>query len=245
MDSFFNMLYKSNKNKEYYKIFPFQWEKIQGVEYSINEEPINVKVFLDKVYLLFKEANSLLIIDNKNDDNIVNISLDNYPCDMYLSEKREEIYISSFLGECISIIDCREGMVKSKIREISYPSKILLSKDEKVLFISEHYENTNGEIAFYSLEDNKIINRVEVGSFPYDLIEDEGYLYVSSIGDGTISIIDLNNILEVLKINACGIGGRINKEGEKIYINNIIDDLQYEFNLSNKEIRKISCIRGI
>lgn len=245
MDLFFDMLCNLNKNKEYYEIFPFEWEKIKGVEYSINEKPINVKVFLDKTYLLFQESNSLLIIDNNGDENIVSLSLDNYPCDMYLSEKREEIYISNFLGECVSIIDCREGIIKGKIKDISYPSKILLSKDEKILFISEHYENTNGNIIFYSLDNSKIIDKVKVGNFPYDLIEEEGYLYVSNIGDSTLSIIDLNRRLEVLKINICGIGGKIQKEKEKIYINNIIDNLQYEFDLSNKEIKKISCIRGI
>ena len=73
-----------------------------------------------------------------------------------------------------------------------YPTKVKVSNNEKFVYICESYlgSDENGFLDVFSIETFNHVARVEVGTSPIDLYEDEEYIYITNFTEGSISIIN-------------------------------------------------------
>ena len=226
--------------------FPFIPREIDSksaeVEYDGWGNPIDIKVFMDKTYILYEELNILIVKYMNETTSSIIIPLDNYPYSMFIHEERGLIYIPCLLGESINIVDCNSDMVIDKINKISYPTKVILSKDRKKIYVCEagFNENSNGSILVIDIEKKNIIKKIEVGEFPIDLIEEDNYIFTCNMGEGSISIVDLEEGKENEKIEVGGMPIKINKEDDYIFVSNVMDNSIYRISMKSYEINKIA-----
>ena len=120
-----------------------------------------------------------------------------------------------------------------------YPSEISVTT-KKVKTQKEVLGFEKGYITFINRKNFKILCRIQVGMIPIDCIEDDNYIYVSNYGDSTISIINIEQKQEVLKIDVRGAPKAISKYHNSIYYSDYDSGNIYELNLEYEVIKKIA-----
>lgn len=238
-----NNLFIANSYDNSITIFDIK-EKAFKSHIYIGGCPRGVKVFEDKIYIVCSDANSLGIIDINKENFITIVPVGNYPCHIEINKDKNVAYIVNMYKNSLSIVDCFYYKIISEITGLSYPIKAILSKNKKILFICESSMGLDkcGYITFLSVKNNKIICKIEVGTIPTDMYEDNGLLYVSNMGNGLISIISIKNKKVIGKIYYSGHPKEVVKYENYLYIADWKDGNIYSINLDKKEdnINKIA-----
>lgn len=154
----------------------------------------------EKVLLLCSDINALLVYDMKEKKIIVEIPIGNYPFSIDIDEKKNLIYVSSFLENCITIIDIKEFREIMKIRNIEHPTKVFCDNNKIYVLESrcENFERGFLEIIYIDEFYNyKTLGKFEVGRMPIDMIIKDDDIYVISIMDENI-----NKISKISNINS-------------------------------------------
>ena len=109
----------------------------------------------------------------------------------------------------ISIIDCKSKILIKEITVGNCPSYLLLSSDQKFLYVSNSHMDSErgGFIAIVDLNKEKIIKRIRVGKIPRQMAMSprEDYLYIVNSTSNSISIINLQEGREIkeFKLTKC------------------------------------------
>ncbi|AGK97933.1 YncE family protein [Clostridium pasteurianum] len=229
--------------------------------YSNSLSLINIeKKKVEKDFFVGMNCNDVKVIKHNafvvcgDINNIVNYSLEKnqieeeIPCgDMPHSIDIHEIFkgivVSNMNSDSITFFQYENNDNISNVRVGKYPTKALFSEDGKMIFVCESNIGSDecGNISIFSSKDLKILHRIPVGNSPVDMFIEKKMCFVSNFGDGTISIIDLKNFIEISRIDVGGMPRGIIKDRENIYIgdnyNNLL--LCINFNDCNK---KVICI---
>ena len=75
-----------------------------------------------------------------------------------------------------------------------------------------------GYLDIFSIDNLERVTRLEVGTSPIDLCEDEENIYVSNFTDGTISVIDRNELKVTNSIFVGGMPRGLISYNKKLYI---------------------------
>ena len=151
------------------------------------------------------------------------------------------MYISNMDGHSVSIIDCLNNKVIGRIKAPEYPTKILLSKDEKKIYLCESYlgYDIEGYIDIISTENYKSIGRIKVGITPVDMYEYGEELYVSNFTEGSISVVDIKRLRETRKIYVGGMPRGIIKQKDYIYIGDYMGGKLRIIDFSEQKVKTI------
>jgi DNA-binding beta-propeller fold protein YncE len=210
----------------------------------VGAHPNDVKVYRDKAYVICGESNSLVVIDLNKGSMIFEIYLgaNAFPHSIEIYYEKAIAYVSNMEGHYVSVIDCLENRIVKNIKAPEYPTKILLSKDKKKLYLCESYQgmDIDGYISIISTESNEIIKRIKVGGTPVDIFEEEDRLYVTDFAEGYLSIVDIKKGREVRKIFVGGMPRGIIKYKEDIYIGNNMSGKVTKLNLKERVIKNIT-----
>lgn len=222
---------------------------ISLVDFENNEliEKVNIgaysseiKIYKDNALFACNNINSLIVMDLTNNKVIVQLPLDGYPYSIALDEEKGIAYISNFLSGSISIVDCEKVVEVYKITNLNYPTKIILSKNNKFIYVLESFfgSGKRGNITIIDKKDRNIIKTIPVSLIPIDIIEKNEKLYVCNFDDGIINVIDLKSE-KTLRYNIFGMPNKIiNYENEII----CSDYLSGRIKLLNFESKKIKTI---
>ena len=215
---------------------------IENSNIKVGSRPVDVGVFKDKAYVVCSDSNSLNIVDIKYREEILTLPLGEYPQSIYIDEDEGIAYTANMLGNSICIVDCNEDKMLSIINNLNNPTKIKLSHDKKNIYVCEGclFSDTHGYITLISTIDNTIIERIKIGKIPIDLIEEEGFLYVTNLGDGSISVVCIGEGKEILKLKIGGMPRGIEKLDNKLYICDYEYSGVYEIDFKNNSVRKIA-----
>lgn len=155
----------------------------------------DIEIYEDKIYLSCSDINSLLIVDLKSKETLVQIPLDSYPFSIALDKVRGYMYVSSFYGNSISIIDCKSFEIVNKVYGLSYPTKILISRDGNYIYVCESMIDIEekGAISILSIRTMEKVNKVKFELTPIDMVEDNNKIYAINLESGNLNIIDLKN----------------------------------------------------
>lgn len=208
----------------------------------VGAHPNDIKVYKDKAYVICGESNSLIVIDMFTGKIIFELAVGGFPHSIEVNSEISRMYVANMEGNSMSIIDCENDRILDNITALEYPTKILLSKDKRVLYICESYlgRDMDGYISIISVQDNKIIKRIKVNGSPVNLYEEYNRLYVANISEGYISIVDIEKSREIKRIFVGGMPTSIIKNGEDIYIGNNMKGTVIKLNLKERIIKTIT-----
>jgi YVTN family beta-propeller protein len=164
---------------------------------KIGPAPNDLTVYDNKVYTICGESNSVVVYDICKDKILYDISIGSWPYSIDSDIDKGLAFVTNFESNNISIINMSNNTVVKQIEANEYPTRVLLSRDKKILYVSESYlgHDKNGFIEAVSTETLTTINRIMVGSSPMDIVEGERNIYVSNFTDGTISVINKSNMI--------------------------------------------------
>ncbi|MFP4498670.1 MAG: hypothetical protein ACLFQV_10700 [Vulcanimicrobiota bacterium] len=117
------------------------------------------------------------------------------PMDLAYFPDMNELIVNNNLSKNIVFADADTLKTKKTINLESKPGKILLSKDQKYLFVTTPEKN---RVVILYAPSKTIIKKLDVGNDPYQLKEFQNKIFVVNRKSGSFSIIDIQS-LEVIR----------------------------------------------
>ena len=138
-----------------------------------------------------------MVYDILEDKTSYEIATGSWPHSIDCDIEKGIAFITNFESNDITVINMENNNVLTKIEASEYPTKVLLSKNKEFIYVCESYlgHDKSGFLDVISTKTLKSIKRIEVGSSPMEVIEEEKNIYVSNFTDGTISVINKSNMM--------------------------------------------------
>lgn len=188
--------------------------------YYIGGAPLNLKVNRNTAYIICGESNFLVGYNIEKEKIDFEVRVGENPQSLYIDAIKNLAYISSLEENTIAIIDLNERKKVSTINLLESPTKIISSSSNKFLYICESYlgSDKKGTVAVYSIKENRVLERFEVGRAPSDIFEGKDSFYISNLGEGSITIVNKSTLKESSKIAVGGMPISVIKEEEILYV---------------------------
>ncbi|KGM97276.1 surface antigen [Clostridium novyi A str. 4552] len=201
--------------------------------------------YKDKAYVICGDSNNVVVFNLKTNLIEEEIPCGDFPKSIEINKHKKIILISNFKGDSITLIDLEDSKNIRNIRVGSYPTKASFTVDGEHIIVCESNMggDMKGSLSIISLKGLKLFNKILVGKHPVDMYVNSSCGFVSNFGDGTISIVDINNYKEIKKINVGGMPKGIIKLGESIYVGDNYNNLLIKADLI-KENKKVISIGG-
>ncbi|MCY6482796.1 YncE family protein [Clostridium aestuarii] len=199
-------------------------------------------VYKDKAYVICGELNYVVVfnlITNKIDEQIPCGEL---PHSIEINKQKKLLLISNFENDSLTLIDLEDKKNIKNIRVGAYPTKALFSVGSNHILVCESNigADIRGSIGILSLKNFRIVNKILVGKYPVDMYIDSKCCFVSNFGEGTVSIVDINNYKEIKKINLGGMPRGIIKINDYIYVGDNYNNLLIRANIQSDNKKAIS-----
>lgn len=207
---------------------------------KIGPSPNDLIIYKKKVYTICGESNSIVVYDLLEDKTSYEIATGSWPHSIDCNIEKGIAYITNFESNDITVINMDNNNVLTKIEASEYPTKVLLSKNKEFIYVCESYlgHDKSGFLDVISTKTLKSIKRIEVGSSPMEVIEEEKNIYVSNFTDGTISVINKSNMNVEENIYVGGMPKGMVVYENKMYVSDYLKGKVYiiEDNKINKVI---------
>jgi len=234
-----------------------------GRQIVINTFPMNAIEIPDKNWLVVSiggrtlDGNKYLQVVDVEKGEVIN----NYPLEgdygnflgLYLSKDNRTIYASGGANNNILVLRLKEDGTIEKVNSLGltgFIGHLVLNNSEDRIYVAQH---TSDKVAIVENgETLKVRNSVKVGihtdELPYAypfwmaLSKDERLLYVSNWGDGTVSVVDLNNeqLVKNIKVGKNPEGVVLSQDGRYLYVaNSDTDDISVIDTIKNEVVSTI------
>ncbi len=198
------------------------------------------------LYVSHITKNFVSVINSKTDSLIGIIPADYGTCCIAFSKERG--YIANFNSDNITVFDKKTNTPIATVPAGVHPSKLLITDNGKFILIT--HESNDG-LWVMKTDDNKVINKIPGihGSMVRNMVNNK--IYVSSIFQPYIYVIDQGNQNVVKKIT---VGGRpldiaITPNGQFLYVANFglneVEKISTQTDSIEKRIPNIDSARGI
>lgn len=194
------------------------FEEVKNIK--IGPKPNDIIKVNDKIYTICGESNAVVIYDLHQNRVLWELRTGNWPHSIDYCKKYGIIFVSNLEGNCTNIIKLNDYQIMKTLETPEYPTKVKVSNNEKYLYICESYlgSDENGYLDVFSMETFNRVTRLEVGTSPIDMYEDDINIYVSNFTEGSISIIDKNKFQVIKTLYIGGMPKGILKKDKKLYI---------------------------
>ena len=208
----------------------------------IGAHPNDIVAFDGIAYVSCGESNSVIIYDLINERVNYEVPTGRFPHNIAIDEEKHLIFISNMGEDNISVIDYINNKEIKRVKVEKTPIKINISKNKKYLYVCMSYLGYDkfGYIGIIELKTLELINKIKVGVSPVDLYEEDDYLYVSNLCDGTISIVNLKELKEENKITIGGMPRGIVKDKENLFVGDYLNGILNVINIENKKVKAIT-----
>ncbi|WP_370829982.1 YncE family protein [Clostridium sp.] len=214
-----NEIITANSYSDSISIFSgLNFEEIKNIK--IGPKPNDLVKVGNKIYTICGEANSIVAYDLDQNRVLWELNIGNWPHSIDYYYEKELLFVSNLEENCTKIINLEDYQIVKTLLTPEYPTKVKISNDKKYIYICESYlgSDDNGYLDVFSIETFNRVTRIEVGTSPIDMYEDNKYIYVSNFTEGSISVIDKNLFKSVKTLYIGGMPKGILKKDNKIYI---------------------------
>lgn len=235
-----NVIAANNYNNSISLIDILSFKEIDNI--YIGAHPNNISIAENMVYVTCGESNSVIVYDLSNNRINYKIPTGRFPHDIILYEEQNMIFVSNMGEESISVIDIEKNKEIKRISVENTPLKIAVSNDRRYLYVCMSYlgYDQNGYVGIVSLDNLQLIAKIMVGYSPVDIFEENGYLYVSNLCEGSISIVNLHTMKEESRIEVGGMPRGIIKVENIIYSGDYENGVVNVINISENKIKAIT-----
>lgn len=193
---------------------------IESKNIKIGPKPNDLLRVNDKIYTICGESNSIVEYDLTKNRVSWEIATGSWPHSIDYCNKSGLIFVSNLEDNCTNIIRVDNYEIIKTLSTPEYPTKVKVSNNEKFVYICESYLGTDesGFLDVFSTETFNRVARIEVGTSPIDLYEDDEYIYITNFTEGSISIVNKNKYYVEKVLYIGGMPKGILKHKNKLYI---------------------------
>lgn len=224
----------------------FDREKEKELQsYFIGMHCNDMVVWKNKVYAICGDSNYVVVFNLETNEIEEQIPCGDFPQSIEINRQKKIILISNFQSDSITLMDLEDSKNIKEIKVGSYPTKAVFTVNGEHIIVCESNMggDIKGNLSIISVKGLKLFNKILVGKYPVDMYINASYGFISNFGDGTVSVVDINNYKEVKKINVGGMPTGIIKLGDNIYVGDNYNNLLIKANLL-EESKKVISIGG-
>jgi len=210
---------------------------------AVGKNPTCIKYFENNLFIANSDSNSISIIDVGGFTLTENIQVGGKPIDIEIDEKARKVYIASYYGQSIEVIDLISHD-KTSIKIKNNPVKMII--EDNLLFILTHINNGVMDISNISIVDianNMEIDNTNLKGIFNDMIIISGreIVFVTNMGNGYLYRMDIEKRDLSSKTYLSGMPNKLNWNGENIlFITNTSNNVLTLFDINlNKVIENI------
>lgn len=146
---------------------------------NVGKNPVCIKVFNEKIYVLNCDSNSLSIIDKKTNELIEEIFLGEKPTDLQVDEIENKLYIANSNRNSIIVLNLSDLSIEN-IKLNSQPIRIIIDKED--IYVLSYLNNgvTNYSALSTINKKYKKITSKDIKGIFIDIINVEGSLFLLS-----------------------------------------------------------------
>ena len=194
------------------------FEEIRNIK--IGPKPNDLVKVGNTIYTICGESNAIVAYDLNQNRVLWELNIGNWPHSIDYFDEKGLLFVSNLEENCTKIINLENYQIVKTLLTPEYPTKVKISNDKKYIYICESYlgSDDNGYLDVFSIETFDRVARIEVGTSPIDMYDDNKNIYVSNFTEGSISIIDKNSFKAVKTLYIGGMPKGILKKDNKIYI---------------------------
>lgn len=187
--------------------------------YYIGARCNDIKVHEDRAYIVCGDSNDMKVFNIREKSVEKRIFCGNFPHSIDIEHNYNMIVVCNMGDGILNLIDLNEEKsIKQKVIG-SYPTKAIFSNyGERILVCESCLESgNNGHLKI--LDKNLChIKSIQLGKNPVDIFCGKNHIYVSNMGEGTVSIIDNKELKEVERINVGGMPRGVIEKDNFLYI---------------------------
>lgn len=214
-----NKIITANNYSDSISIFSsINFEEIRNIK--IGPKPNDLVKVENKIYTICGESNAIVAYDLSQDRVLWELKIGNWPHSIDYCDKKGLLFVSNLEENCTKIINLKDYQIVKTLLTPEYPTKVRISNNKEYIYICESYlgSDDNGYLDIFSMETFDRVARIEVGTSPIDMYEDNKNIYVSNFTEGSISVINKNSFKAVKTLYIGGMPKSILKRDNKIYI---------------------------
>lgn len=250
---------KTDINKNYIYVANSYNGSISVIDIIRNSVIENIGVGTSPCHLDICKKNNMLYVSNFDSDTVsvidlttnaivMQIPVNRMPHDVKCGKNGKYIYISESGSEEVAVLETEENVISQKIMLGCSPSHIEIGKNRNHLYIAcSRFEKENrGEICIINSEDNKIVEKYQVGLYLTDLSvrEKENQIFALDSEMNYIYIIDLNSgkMLSKTETGEFPVCIEIDEVNELVMIGTHMNSLIETYDLN--DLKRINRIRA-
>lgn len=228
-DSFFNGISVIDENKKDIK------------NYFIGMNCSNIITLENNAYITCSDSNDIIVFDLWKKEINELIPCGTFPFSIDIDKNKKLLLVSNMMDDSISVIDFSSKDNSRKIRVGHYPTKALFTSGGEYIIVCESNigMDSRGSIAVISTKSSQILKRIPVGNCPTGICINCSTCYVSNFGDGTISILNINDKKEQRRINIGGMPKEIAMYDRYIFIADYYNNAIFKIDIYNEDKLKI------
>lgn len=163
--------------------------------YKVDRYPKDIKWKKKYIYIACGDSNSILFFNERRREVDFSVTVGDYPSSMAIDKEEKNIYVANMNSNSLSIIDNKKKIKIKDIKLKDMPTKIMLSEDERYMYTCQNsFEGSKkGYLRIYEVNTFKLIKEYNLGYFPSDIAIKDGIAYITNLGDGSVSILNLKD----------------------------------------------------
>ncbi|MDO5515905.1 MAG: YncE family protein [Clostridium sp.] len=208
----------------------------------IGAHPNDISINDETVYVTCGESDSLIAYDLISEGIDFEIPTGRFPHDIILYKEKNILFVSNMGDDSISVVEIEKNREIKKIIVENTPLKITVSNNRKYLYVCMSYlgYDQDGYVGIISLDSLQLVDKIKVGYSPVDLFEENGYLYISNLCGGSISVVNLAVMREENRIETGGMPRGIIKVENMIYSGDYQNGIVNIIDLKENKIKAIT-----
>lgn len=161
--------------------------------YKVDRYPKDIKWREEYIYIACGDSNSILFFNERSKEVEFSVKVGDYPSSIAIDKNEKNIYVANMNSNSLSVISNKKKIKDIKLKDM--PTKIMLSENERYMYTCQNsFEgNKKGYLRIYEVNTFKLIKEYNLGYFPSDIVVKEGIAYITNLGDGSVSILNLKD----------------------------------------------------
>jgi len=206
---------------------------------AVGKNPTCIKCFENSLFIVNSDSNSVSVIDTVAFTLAENIQVGGKPVDIEIDEKSKKIYIASYYGQSIEIIDLISHD-KTSIKIKNNPVKMILK--DSLLFVLTHINNGVTDISNLSIIDLTRNVEINIGNFKgifndMMIIRGREIVFVTNMDNGYLYRMDIESRDLSSKTYLSGMPNKLGWDGEDmLFITNTSNNVLTLFDIKQNRI---------
>ena len=204
-DSYSNIAYVTDSGADNIAVVDLKTLEVTN-HISTGKFPHGLRMTADgkKIYVANLKGGSVSAIDVLNEKAVAEVVVGKTPIQVAISVDGKYVYVSLAGENAVAVVDTETMSLLEKIPVGHFPAQVFTDPKGRYIYVANQgtEEKPDQTISVIDVATNKVVKTIETGLMAHGIVtsNDGDYVYVTNMLEGNVSVIDVNKLEKVSKI---------------------------------------------